>query len=55
MNAPEYGTPEFWAQSRPDAAAVIHGEAFHPRRRPPRRRVALEAVTPDSAHIREFA
>jgi non-ribosomal peptide synthetase component F len=28
MSAPEHGTPEFWAQSRPDAAAVIHGDAM---------------------------
>jgi long-chain acyl-CoA synthetase len=27
MSAPEHGTAEFWAQSRPDAAAVIHGDA----------------------------
>jgi long-chain acyl-CoA synthetase len=27
MSAPEPGTPEFWSQSRPDAPAVIHGEA----------------------------
>jgi long-chain acyl-CoA synthetase len=27
MNAPEHGTPEFWSGSRPDAPAVIHGEA----------------------------
>jgi long-chain acyl-CoA synthetase len=27
VNEPEQGTPEFWAQRRPDAPAVIHGDA----------------------------
>lgn len=26
MTRPEHGTPEFWAASRPEAAAVIHGD-----------------------------
>jgi long-chain acyl-CoA synthetase len=27
LNGPERGTPQFWAASRPDAPAVIHGSA----------------------------
>jgi long-chain acyl-CoA synthetase len=27
MNDPEQGTPEYWAQTRPDGPAVIHGDA----------------------------
>jgi hypothetical protein len=27
MTEPEYGSPEYWAQQRPDTAAVIRGDA----------------------------